>query len=233
MIATLVNCLTVLLGAVLGLFFHSKIREDFKETVFTGVGLFTLVIGISMALKSERMVYMVLSLVLGGILGNRLDIEGRILVLGDFLKRRFSKGEGERDFAYGFLNASVLFCVGAMTIVGAFKAGAEGDYTLIITKSVMDGFTAVLLTAAMGIGVAFSVVTILVYQGGLTLLAEVIKPFITPLVLSELTGVGGALVMMIGLNLLQLKKIKTGNFVVSLVAVVILVLMEPFLPTLG
>ena len=232
MIATLVNCLTVLLGSLLGLFFHSKIREDFKETVFTSIGLFTLVIGIAMALKTERMVYLALSLVLGGLLGNLLDVEGKILRLGEFLKARFAKGEGRNDFAYGFLNASVLFCVGAMTLVGAFKAGAEGDYALILTKSVMDGFMAILLTAALGIGVAFSILTIVVYQGGLTLLAGFIKPFVTPLILSELTGVGGVLVMMIGFNLLQLRKIKTGNFILSLVVVIVFVALEPFFPKL-
>ena len=233
MIATIINCVTVFVGALIGILLHAKISEDFKETVFTSVGLFTLIIGISMALKAERVVYLALSLVLGGMLGNALDIEGKILAFGEFLKRRFARGgEGRHDFAYGFLNASVLFCVGAMTLVGAFKAGAEGDYTLILTKSVMDGFMAILLTAAMGIGVAFSIITILVYQGGLTLLAVVVKPLVTPLVLSELTGVGGALVMMIGLNLLHLKKIKTGNFIMALVVVLVFIAAEPYLPGL-
>jgi hypothetical protein len=233
MIATIVNCLTVLVGSLLGLFLHAKINDDFKDTVFTSVGLFTLIIGVSMALKAERVVYLALSLVLGGMIGNFLDIEGKILAFGEFLKRRFAKsGEGKHDFAYGFLNASVLFCVGAMTLVGAFKAGTEGDYTLILTKSVMDGFMAILLTAAMGIGVAFSIITILVYQGGLTLLAVVVKGYVTPLMLSELTGVGGALVMMIGFNLLQLKKIRTGNFIVSLLVVLLFIALEPYLPRL-
>jgi hypothetical protein len=233
MIATLVNCLTVLAGSLVGLFLHAKINDDFKDTVFTSVGLFTLIIGVSMALKAERVVYLALSLVLGGMIGNALDIEGKILLFGDFLKRRFAKnGDGKHDFAYGFLNASVLFCVGAMTLVGAFKAGAEGDYTLILTKSVMDGFMAILLTAAMGIGVAFSIITILVYQGGLTLLAVVVKSYVTPLMLSELTGVGGALVMMIGFNLLQLKKIRTGNFIVALAVVLVFIALEPYLPSL-
>jgi hypothetical protein len=230
MIATIVNCITVCIGSMLGLFLHAKISEEFKETVFTGVGLFTLIVGIAMALKSERMVYLALSIVSGGLLGNLLDIEGKILAFGEWLKRRFASRNSKHDFAYGFLNASVLFCVGAMTLVGAFKAGAEGEYTLILTKSVMDGFMAILLTAAQGIGVAFSIITILVYQGGLTLLAGFVKPFVTPLVLSELTGVGGALVMMIGFNLLSLRKIKTGNFLPALVIVLLFIALEPYLP---
>jgi uncharacterized membrane protein YqgA involved in biofilm formation len=231
MIATIVNCITVFIGSMLGLFLHAKISEEFKETVFTGVGLFTLIVGISMALKSERMVYLALSVVSGGLIGNALDIEGKILKLGEFLKKRFIRGESKHDFAYGFLNASVLFCVGAMTLVGAFKAGAEGEYTLILTKSVMDGFMAILLTAAQGIGVVFSILIILLYQGGLTLLAVFVKPLVTPLVLSELTGVGGALVMMIGCNLLNLRKIKTGNFLPALVVVLFLIALEPYLPS--
>ncbi|HNU79100.1 MAG TPA: DUF554 family protein, partial [Prolixibacteraceae bacterium] len=110
--------------------------------------------------------------------------------------------------------------------------GAEGDYTLILTKSVMDGFMAILLTAAMGIGVAFSILTILVYQGGLTLLATVVKPLVTPLVLSELTGVGGTLVVMIGFNMLGLTKTRTGNFIVALAVVLVFIALEPYLPTL-
>lgn len=230
MIATIVNCVTVFIGSMLGLFLHAKISEEFKDTVFTGVGLFTLIVGIAMALKSERMVYLALSIVSGGLLGNLLDIEGKILAFGEWLKQIFAHKNSKHDFAYGFLNASVLFCVGAMTLVGAFKAGAEGEYTLILTKSVMDGFMAILLTAAQGIGVAFSILTILVYQGGLTQLAGFVKPLVTPLVLSELTGVGGALVMMIGFNLLNLRKIKTGNFLPALVIVLFLIALEPFLP---
>jgi len=232
MIATIVNCVTVFVGALAGLFLRKKISQEFKDTVVTGVGFFTLVIGFSMALRSERVVYLALSLVLGGIAGGALDIEGRIFALGEFLKRRFARNDGSGDFAYGFLNASLLFCVGAMTLVGAFKAGAEGDYTLILTKSVMDGFMAILLTAAMGIGVAFSILTILVYQGGLTLLAGVVKPLVTPLVLSELTGVGGTLVVMIGFNMLGLTRTRTGNFIVALAVVLVFIALEPYLPTL-
>jgi uncharacterized membrane protein YqgA involved in biofilm formation len=115
-----------------------------------------------------------------------------------------------------------------MSLVGSFMAGTEGDYNLIFTKSVMDGFMSILLTAAMGPGVAFSVIVILVYQGGLTLLAALIKPWVSPLMLSELTGTGGALVLMIGFNLLRLKQIKTGNFIIALAVVAALVLCDPF-----
>jgi uncharacterized membrane protein YqgA involved in biofilm formation len=177
---------------------------------------------------------MALALIVGGMLGEWWNVEGGILRFGEFLKRRFAKKESGKDFAGGFLNASVLFCVGAMTLVGAFKAGAEGNYDLILTKSVMDGFMAIMLTAAMGIGVAFSAITILVYQGGITLLAGVLQPLVNELLLGELTAVGGVLVIMIGFNLLRLSKLKTANYIPALLVTIGLITLEPLLPfTLG
>ena len=220
MIATVVNALAVLLGSLLGLLLHGRIRESFKAIVFIGAGLTTIVIGVQMALAGSRIVLLALSLIIGGILGEWWRIEDGILALGGALKKTFAKKETGKDFAYGFLDASVLFCVGAMTLIGSFKAGAEGDYALILTKSVLDGFMAIVLTAALGVGVAFSAIPILVYQGGLTLAAVWLKPLVSEALLKELSGVGGALVLMIGINLLGLAKLKTANFLPSLLLIV-------------
>jgi uncharacterized protein len=229
MIATLVNCAAVLVGSLLGLLFHKRITEKFKQVIYIGVGMISIVIGIMMSLETERILFVALSLVIGGVLGTWWNVEGGVLRVGEALERllirKSDKGSG--NFTHGFLNASILFCIGAMTIVGSFKAGAEGSYDLIFTKSVMDGAMAVLLTAAMGIGVVFSILTILVYQGGLTLLAVLLAPHISPLVLSELSGTGGILIIMIGLNLLSLKEIKTGNFLPSLAVILAFTLLEP------
>lgn len=235
MIATVVNCIAVLFGSLLGLLFHSRVTDRFKQVVYTGVGMISLVIGIMMSLETTRILFAALAIVIGGVLGSWWNVEGGVLRFGAFLERRVARfarsshndNEQESSFAHGFLNASILFCVGAMTIVGAFRAGAEGNYDLILTKSVMDGSVAVLLAAAMGAGVAFSIITILIYQGGLTLLAVWIKPFVSDVVLSELSGTGGILIIMIGLNLLDLKRIETGNFLPSLLVVLIFVLLEP------
>lgn len=229
MIATIINAAAVILGAALGVLLKSRVRDGIKDVVHTGIGIVSLVIGMSMALEGTRILYLALALVVGGILGHLLGIEAGILKLGDALRRRFTRAEAEGSFASGFLVASVLFCVGAMTIVGSFKAGAEGDYELILTKSVMDGFMAVLLAAVMGIGVGFSAVTILVYQGGLTLLAGWLRGFVSPLVITEITGVGGALVIMIGLNLLHLREIKTANYIPALVVVLVFVALDPLI----
>ncbi|MEE8592424.1 MAG: DUF554 domain-containing protein [Spirochaetia bacterium] len=234
MIATLVNCVAVIIGSLIGLILHMKINESFKRVVYVGAGMISLILGIKMGLVTTRIVFMALALIVGGMLGEWWNVEGGILRFGEFLKKRFAKKESGKDFAGGFLNASVLFCVGAMTLVGAFKAGAEGNYDLILTKSVMDGFMAIMLTAAMGIGVAFSAITILVYQGGITLLAGVLQPLVNELLLGELTAVGGVLVIMIGLNLLGLSKLKTANYVPALLVTIGLITLEPLLPfTLG
>lgn len=234
MIATLVNCVAVIIGSLIGLILHTKINESFKRVVYVGAGMISLILGIKMGLVTSRIVFMALALIVGGILGEWWNVEGGILRFGDFLKKRFAKKESGKDFAGGFLNASVLFCVGAMTLVGAFKAGAEGNYDLILTKSVMDGFMAIMLTAAMGIGVAFSAITILVYQGGITLLAGILQPLVNELLLGELTAVGGVLVIMIGLNLLGISKLKTANYIPALLVTIGLITLEPLLPfTLG
>jgi uncharacterized protein len=229
MIATIVNTLAVIVGSLIGLALHRGIRDEVREAVYVGIGVVSLIIGISMALSTTRILYLALSLVVGGIIGELLGIEAGILRLGEFLRQRFTTGKSDSQFAYGFLTASVLFCVGALAIVGSFRAGAEGNYELLLTKSVMDGFMSILLAGAMGIGVAFSAITVLLYQGALTLMAVALRPLVTPLVLSEITGVGGAMVMMIGINLLGIKQIKTGNFFPALLIVVVFVALDPYL----
>ncbi|MCK5154191.1 MAG: DUF554 domain-containing protein [Spirochaetales bacterium] len=244
MIATIINCITVIIGSLIGMTLHRKISPEIKDVVFTSAGVLTLVIGMQMAFESQMILYVIISLFLGGIFGSLWKIEDHILNMGSFLERHFTPAgrknrgqsqnnseDSDKSFAHGFLNASVLFCVGAMTIVGAIKAGAEGDYDLILMKSVLDGFMAVMFTAAMGIGVIFSVITILIYQGGLTLLATWVGPMIGESGLTELSGLGGILVLMIGINLLGLKKIKTANFLPALLIILIFTTLEPwFLP---
>jgi len=226
MIATIVNAAAVLIGSLLGLLLRSRIKDSFKAIVQVGAGITSLIIGVQMALSGTRIVYLALSLIIGGILGEWWRIENGILSLGEKLKQTFAKNSEGSEFGYGFLNASVLFCVGAMALVGSFRAGAEGNYDLILTKSVMDGFMAIVLTGAMGIGVGFSAISVLVYQGVLTLAAVWLKPVVTDLLLKELTGVGGALVVMIGINLLGLARLKTANFLPALLLIVLFVVGE-------
>ncbi|MCX7774845.1 MAG: DUF554 domain-containing protein [Spirochaetaceae bacterium] len=231
MIATFINAVAVVLGSFIGLLLRKGIREDYRSVVFTAAGLTSLTVGIQMALKTSHILAFALALMGGGLLGTVFDVEGGIERFGERLKQRFARN-AEGAFAAGFLNASVLFCSGAMAIVGSFKAGTEGDYSLILTKSVLDGFVSIIFAGAMGIGVAFSALSILLYQGTLTLLSNFVKPYVTDLMLAELTGIGGALVIMIGLGLLNIRSFKTGNFLPALVFTVLLVLAMPFFPFL-
>ncbi len=228
MIATVVNALAVIAGSFIGLLLHGRIKDSFKTVVYVGAGVTSLIIGIQMAMSTQKIVYLALAMIIGGLLGTWWKIEDGILALGETLKRVFARGDGGKDFAFGFLNASVLFCVGAMALVGSFRAGTEGNYDLIFTKSVMDGFMSIVFSAAMGIGVVFSALSVLVYQGLLTLASGWLKPLVSADLLRELTGVGGALVIMIGINLLGIAKLKTANFLPAILLVVLFVAGEGF-----
>jgi len=237
MLAVFINVGAVIVGSLVGLLFGRKISEKLRTLVMTSAGLITLLVGLQMAWKGQRILYLLLSILVGGLVGYALDIEGGILKFGEALKRLVPGSQADSGgFAQGFLAASVLFCVGAMSILGSFQAGAEGKMDIILIKSVMDGCMAVILTGALGGGVGFAALSILVYQGALTLAAVWVKPWVDvhPLVLSEVSGVGGLMVCMIGLNLLELKKIPTGNFLPALVVVVGFVLLDPWLgPLMG
>ena len=147
--------------------------------------------------------------------------------VSDESREEFASGRPQKNFAYAFLNASVLFCVGAMAIVGSFKAGIEKDYSIIFLKSLLDGFISIGFACAMGIGTAFSVISIFVYQGALTLLSMVIAPYVSETMLAELTGSGGAIIVFIGINLMGLRKIKTANYIPAVAFSVLFVLLEP------
>ena len=232
MLATFINAVAIVIGSLIGILLRKGLPERFKSAVFTACGLTSLVIGVQMALKTSHILAFALALIVGGLLGTKLDVEGGVLKLGEALKRRFAAKEEGSTFAYGFLDASVLFCSGAMAIVGSFKAGTEGDYSLLLTKSVLDGFISIVFASAMGPGVAFSALSVLAYQGILTLASVWVKPFVSELMLAELTGLGGALVIMIGLGLLDIKKLKTADFLPGLAVLVLLVLAMPYVPFL-
>ncbi len=239
MLAVFVNCGTVLLGSILGLIFRKKITNDFSVAFSTGAGIIVLVLGIQMALEFQNVIYVTLSLIIGGLLGTLWDFDGKILKFGSFLERKLIRKTSisedvntSKNFARAFLEASVLFCVGGMSILGSIKAGVECDYTIIFTKSILDGFLAIVFASAMGIGSAFSIIPILLYQGSLTLASTVIAPYIGDIMLSEITAIGGCLIIMIAINLLELKNIKTANFLLSIFIVPIFYLVEPLVQKL-
>ena len=234
MIAVFVNCIAIIIGSLIGVIFSSRISDNLSRVVQTGAGVVTMVIGIEMALAYENIIFLAMAVIAGGILGSWMDIDGKILLLGDALGRlvlrkknsQTQHDQGASNFAYGFLNASVLFCVGAMAILGSIKAGIDGDYTIIFTKSVLDGFMAIVFAAALGIGTAFSALTVLVYQGALTLLSGLVAAYTNDVLLAELGATGGILIIMIGVNLMGLAKIKTANYLPALVLSVVFVVVK-------
>ena len=228
MFATLINALAIVLGSFIGALLKKGLSKRFETAIFTAAGITTIVIGIQMALKTSHILALALALIIGGLVGTAIRIEDAVLKLGERLKNRFSRGQESGTFAIGFLTASVLYCSGAMAIIGSFKAGTEGDFNILFTKSILDGTLSILFASAMGIGVAFSAISVLIYQGILTLVSIWLKPFVSPLMLAELTGIGGALVLMIGLSLLDIKKLKTGDFLPALVFTVLFVIAMPY-----
>jgi uncharacterized membrane protein YqgA involved in biofilm formation len=214
MIGTLVNVGAVIVGGSLGLLFRRKIPERMFTIIFQAIGIFTLYLGISMALKANELLIMVFSLVLGALIGEFLRLEERIESLSEKLKKKV--GSGDANFSTGLLTAFMLFCMGAMTIVGSIEEGMGKEPTLLMTKSLMDGISAVALSAVLGIGVIFSVVPLLIYQGGLTLLAAMFGDVIPQAIINEITGIGGVLILGLGLSILDIKKIKVLNMLPAL-----------------
>lgn len=229
MLAVFVNMITVFIGSIVGIIFKNHLSKKYERVVFISAGIISLTIGISMAIITEHILIFAISIMLGGLTGTMLSIEEKIESFGKIIKKTFSFKDNAGNFSLGFLTSSILFCSGSMAIVGSFQAGTNGNYDLIFTKSVIDGFVAIFMTTVYGIGVAFSVISIFVYQGALTLLSSFLEPYVSQTMLNEVSAVGGATVMMIGLNLLNITKIKTGDFLPALIYAIFLVLVIPYI----
>lgn len=221
MLGAFINCGAIIVGSVLGLLIGKYIKDSFKEVVFACCGLITLVMGIQMAIVTANALGLLLALLLGGAIGYLLKIQDRVLALGERLGKATHHGEdadvGTQKFAKGFLVASVLFCSGAMAVVGSIQAGTTGDLTTILIKSVMDGAMAIVFASIYGVGVAFSSVCVLVYQAFFTLAGGFLQPILGEVGINELSAEGGVLLMMIGFDLLSIRSFKTANFLPALV----------------
>jgi uncharacterized membrane protein YqgA involved in biofilm formation len=238
MIGTLLNIVTVLAGGTLGLLFGSRLPDRLRKTVIAGLGLFTLAYGLYNFLKTQNPLIVLGSLLIGALLGEWWKIEEGLQNIGKWLESRFNRKQvvgteselndstvlstgshvaPSRDFVRGFLTASLVFCVGPMTILGSIQDGLNGDYSLLAIKSVLDGFAALAFASTLGVGVLFSVIVILFFQGGISLLAAQLSAVVTPAMMSEMTAVGGVLLLGIAISsLLEIKPIRVGNFLPSL-----------------
>lgn len=219
-LGTLVNVAAVLAGGTIGLIVHSRLPARFNKIVFQAIGLFTIFLGVSLALKTSNYLVMIFSIVIGAIIGELLKLDVQMDKLGEKLKK-ISGGRSAR-FSEGFVTAFLLFCMGSMTVLGAFEEGLGGEPNLLFAKSLLDGVSSIALAAALGAGVLFSVIPLLIYQGGLTLLASYLGQLFSEVVINELSAVGGILLIGLGLSILEIKPIKVLNMIPSLIIAVVL-----------
>jgi len=231
---TILNTLTVLFGGVLGNALGQRLPETTRQTVLHGLGLVTIALGLSMTLDTANILIVMGSVLVGGIVGEWWRLEERLQAAGDALQARVGAGTGS-TVAQGFVTASLIFCVGPMTILGSIQDGMLGDYTLLAIKSLMDGFAAMALASSLGIGVLFSALTVFLFQGGLALLARLAGVGMTDAMIAEMTATGGLLIIGIGLTLLELKRIRLasylpGIFIAPLVVGILNLLGVPIAP---
>ena len=212
MLGTFVNCLAIIAGAMVGLLFKNGIPERYNRTVMQAVALSVVLVGVRSALGCDDLLVIIISLTLGSLIGEFIGIEAYLERLGNFLERRFARpGATASTISAGFVTASLLYCVGSMAIVGSLESGLAGNHETLFAKSCLDGITAIILTASLGAGVMLSAGAVLIYQGGITLAAGIMKPLLVPAVVSQMSGTGGLLILALGLNMLRDKKIAVGN----------------------
>jgi uncharacterized membrane protein YqgA involved in biofilm formation len=226
MTGTFINFAAIIIGSALGVVFGSRLSENLKNTVISGMGLFTTAVGFQMFLKTENALAVLGALILGAILGEWWGVEDSLQNLGIWLEKQLSgSSEGESShFVRGFLTASVLYCTGPMAVLGSISDGLKGDYLTLSIKSVLDGFLSIAFASTLGIGVAFSALPVFVYQGGISLLAAQLNAIVSTSMMNEMTATGGVLLMGIGVSsLLELKKIRVGNFLPALAIAPIIV----------
>lgn len=219
---TLVNTATVLIGATIGYFAGARLPERIRTILMQGLGLVTLLLGVRMILAaqgSDAVIKVAGALLLGGIAGELLKIEQGVEKVGECLKGKMQSGSA--TFVLGFVSASLLFCVGPMTIVGSIEDGVRGDASILYTKSIMDGVAAIALASSLGVGVFFSALTVLIIQGGLTLLGAQLSVLSGPEVINNLTCTGGAMIVGISFKLLNIAPVRVGNFLPALVFIVL------------
>ncbi|MBO5065031.1 MAG: DUF554 domain-containing protein [Clostridia bacterium] len=215
-----VNTATVIIGSSVGLLLKKQIPEKLTSAVMTAIGLCTVAIGIGGIIKGENQLVMIISLVLGAIVGTLLNIDGKLVSLGDKLQKKNKKADSEKStFSQGFVTASLLFCVGAMTIVGSMNAGISGDNQMLYTKSVLDLISSAMLAASLGVGVVFAAAFVFVFQGMLVALSMLLGSFLSDFAIAELVCAGSVMITALGLNLLNITKIKVADLLPGLVFV--------------
>jgi len=213
MLGTWVNCIAVILGGSIGLVVKKGISEKLSTSIMSALALCVLYIGISGALEGQNVLIVILSIALGALLGEWLDLDEKVKRLGDILEEKVGKNGEKGSVSKGFVAASLLFCVGAMTIVGSLQSGISGNHETLFAKSLMDGIAAIVLASTFGVGVLFSALFVLVYQGAITICATLLEPILTDTIINEMTCVGSLLIMGLGFNMLKITNLKVMNYI--------------------
>lgn len=227
MLGNVVNGLAIVIGSLIGLLLTRGLPEKIKITIMQAVGLAVVLIGIKMGIGSQEMLVVVLSLAVGGLVGEALDIEMKLERFGNALQKRVARG-GDSTFAQGFVSASLIYCVGAMAVMGALQSGLEGDHSILYAKALIDGVTSIIFASTLGIGVLFSAISVVFYQGTITLLASYISGLLTSAIILEMSATGGLLIAAIGFNLLGTSRIRVGNLLPAVFVPILLMHLLPF-----
>lgn len=223
---TVVNALLIILGTFLGRFLHN-IPERMKETIMYGIGLAVTVIGVQMTFESTQILIVIISIVVGAVIGEWLDLDDQVTRLGQWLEMKLPRKNDGTNISEGFVTATLIFVVGSMAIIGAIDSGLRNDHNVLVMKGIIDGFTSIILSSSLGIGVAFAAIPVFIYQGLITLLSTQISQYIPQALLdffiSEMTATGGLMILAIGLNLIGLTKIRVANLVPGIFVVGVIV----------
>jgi len=223
MLGTIVNTIAVIIGAGIGMFLKKGIPEKLADTMMKGLGLCTLFLGISGSLDGQNSLILIISIVAGALIGEGIDLDAKLNQLGQWLENKFKSKDGSKvSIAEGFVSASLLFCVGAMTIVGSLQSGLQGNHEMLFNKSMLDFVAAIIFASTMGVGVMLSAAFVLVYQGAITLLAQWVAPVLSDVVIAEMNCVGSVIIIGIALNLLGITKLKVMNYVPAIFIPIIL-----------
>lgn len=215
MTGTIINIIAIFAGGLIGVLLKKGLPERLTDNVTQGLAMATMILGIGMAIDSENVLVMIISIAIGAVMGELIDIEGKLDIVANHFQSRFTKNGGE-SFANAFVTATLLYCTGSMAIMGSIEGGISGGYTILATKSLLDGIFAIIIGSTMGIGVIFSIIPVFIYQGAITIAAGLIEPWLTEAMITEMNAVGGVLILGIGFNMAKIRQFKVGNLIPSI-----------------
>lgn len=221
-LGTIVNSLVIVIGSFIGLFLKGNVNEKVRNTIMNGLALCVIYIGISGTLKGDNTIVMIISVAVGAFIGEIIDIDNKLENLGKIIEKSFNKNNGNISIAQGFVTATLLFCIGAMAIVGSLESGLNNNHSTLYAKSILDGISSIIFASTLGIGVALSAIVVFIYQGSITLAASFLSTFLSDIAINNMTAVGSLLIIGLGLNMLGVTKIKVSNLLPSIIIAVLL-----------